>query len=210
MNKTPVKIVRIRNAMGKVMEIPSEDLLSIHTSQSIMRYAGTFEIKIINEKGKNSKIAEEGDEVEITLGYKETGTRKVMGGYIDRIIIEKDEESGETLRLEGRDYYSILLDTRISGKIDFKNGYSQIIKEILKSTPFNPDGVLDSQGSGTIILKNAPLIDVIRQIAEEIGWTFKVDEEKVFHFKPITPPKNSGITLTDKDLKSFRFVKERK
>lgn len=210
MKKTPIKIVRIKNIQGETKEVPSKDLLNIHTSESIMKYAGTFEITIDNTKGKNSKLAEEKDEVEIILGYKETGARKVMGGFIDTIILQKDQESKETMQLHGRSYSAVLLDTKISGRIDYTEGYSQVLIEILKETILKPDGVLATKGKGTIILRNAPLINVIRQLSEEIGWTFRVDHDKVFHFKPISPPKNSGVTLTDKDIKSFRFIKKRR
>jgi len=208
--KTTVKIVRVRDAEGRTSTIPSEDILNIRTSKSIMSFAGTFEITVDNEKGKNSKLVKEGDEIEITLGYKETGISKVMGGYVDRIILEKNQESKVTMQLEGRDYASVLLDTKISGKIEYKNGYSQVLREILRSTPLSPSGILDTKGMGTIVLRNAALIDVVRQIAEEINWTFEVDVEKVFHFRPFAPPKRSGITLTDKDIRSFRFIKRRK
>ena len=208
MKKTPIKIVRITNSQGVTKEVPSKDLLSIQTKESVMRYAGTFDILVDNTNGKNTKLCELRDEVEIWLGYKETGTGKVMAGFLDRIIFEKDEESKHTIRLQGRSYSSVLLDTKISRKIHYTEGYGQVLKEILKNTPLKTDGVLKTKGKGTIIFRNVPLIDVVRQLAEEIGWTFKVDHDKVFHFNPVTPPKDSGITLTDKDIKSLRFVKE--
>lgn len=208
MKKTPKKIVRITNSQGITKEVSSEDLSSIQTKESIMSYAGTFDLLIDNTNGKNSKLCEVRDEIEIWLGYEETVVKKVMAGFIDRVVLEKDEESKNTMRLQGRSYSSILLDTKISGKIHYTKGYSQVLREILKNTHLKPDGVLNTQGKGTIIVRNAPLIDVVRQLAEEVGWTFRVDHDKVFHFKPITPPKDSGITLTDKDIRSLRFVKE--
>jgi hypothetical protein len=210
MKKTAIKLVKITNSQGRTKEISSKDLLSIQTSKSIMNYAGTFDIIVDNTGGKNSKLCEPKDEVEIWLGYKETEIGKVMGGFIDRVILEKSEESKETMRLQGRSYSSVLLDSKVSGKIHYAQGYSQVLRELLKETPLKPKGILDTEGKGTIVLRNVPLIDVVRQIAEEMVWTFEVDHDKVFHFKPVTPPKKSGITLTDKDIKSFRFVKESK
>lgn len=208
MRKIPKKIVKITDSKGITKEVPSDDLLSIQTKESIMSYAGTFDLLLDNTNGKNSKLCEVRDEIEIWLGYKETGVKKVMAGFIDRVVMEKDEESKRTMRLQGRSYSSILLDRKISGRIDYTKGYSQVLREILKNTYLKPDGVLNTRGKGTIIVRNAPLIDVVRQLAEEVGWTFRVDHDRVFHFKPITPPKKSGITLKDKDIKSLRFVKE--
>lgn len=207
MKRTPIKIVRITNSQGLTREVPSKDLLSIETKKSIMEYAGTFNILIANPNGKNTKLCEVNDEIEIWLGYEETQINKDMAGFIDSVILEKDEKSKHTIRLQGRSYYSILLDNKFSGRVDYTEGYGQVLREILKSTPLKPDGIVKTQGRGTIIFRNAPLIDIVRQLAEEMGWTFRVDNDKIFYFNPITPPKDSGITLTDKDIKSMRFVK---
>lgn len=208
MKRTPIKIVRITNSQGLTRDVPSKDLLSIQTKKSIMKYAETFNILIANPNGKNTELCEVSDEIEIWLGYEETRKSKDMAGFIDSVILEKDEKSKHTMRLQGRSYSSVLLDNKFSGRIDYTEGYSQVLREILKSTPLKPDGVLKTQGKGTIIFRNAPLIDIVRQLAEELGWTFHVDNDKVFYFNPITPPKHSGITLTDKDIKSMRFVKK--
>lgn len=210
MKKTPIKIVKIIDSQGTTKDVSPKDITSIHTSESIMKYAGTFDVLLDNTEGKNSKLCETKDEVEIWLGYKKTGIKKVMAGFIDEILLEKDGQSKETMRLQGRSYSSILLDTKFSGKINYTEGFSQVLREILKNTPLKPDGILNTEGKGVIIFRNTPLIDIVRQIAEEIGWTFRVDHNKVFHFNPITPPKKSGITLTDKDIKSFRIVKKSK
>ena len=50
-----------------------------------------------------------------------------MGGVIDRVILEREEDTKETIRLQGRSYSSILLDTKISGKIDYTKGYSEVL-----------------------------------------------------------------------------------
>jgi len=210
MKKGPIKLVRIIDHEGRANEVPSDDILNIQTSESITCYAGTFDVVVDNTKGKNSKLCEPKDEVEIWLGYKETETKKVMGGFIDRIVFEKSEESKETMRLQGRSYSSVLLDTKVSGKINYTEGYSQVLRDFLEKTPLSPNGIRDTEGEGVIILKNVPLIDVIRQLAEELVWTFSVDHDKVVYFEPFSPPKKSGITLTDKDIKSLRFVKEAK
>jgi len=210
MKKIPIKLVRIVNKEGRTSEVPSDDIINIQTSESIMCYAGTFDIVVDNTKGKNSKLCEPRDEVEIWLGYKETGTNKVMGGFVDRIVFEKSEEPKEIVRLQGRSYSAVLLDTKVSGKIHYTEGYSQVLRELLEETPLKPDGIRDTKGEGLIIFKKVALIDIVRQLAEELVWTFKVDHDKVVHLEPFSPPKKSGITLTDKDIKSLRFVKEAK
>jgi len=55
-----------------------------------------------------------------------------MGGFIDRVILEREEDTKETIRLQGRSYSSILLDTKISGKIYYTKGYSEVLRKIIK------------------------------------------------------------------------------
>lgn len=207
MSRIAISTVKILSING-TKEIPSKDVLSIQTVESVMKYAGTFDILVDNSEGKNTKLCEIKDEVEIWIGYQDKGTKKVMAGFVDRIIFEKDQESKRTMRLQGRTYAAFLLDTRISGKVQYANGYSEVLRKLLDGTPLRPDGILDTTGKGTVIFRNIPLIDVVRQLAEALGWTFRVDHDRVFHLEPYAPPKDSGITLTDKDIKSLKFVKE--
>ena len=80
-------------------------------------------------------------------------------------------------------------------------------KGIFESYIIKTDGILDTQGHGVIMFRNILLINVIRQITEKQNWTFEVDHDNVFQFKPFSKPKHSGITITDKDIKSIIVVK---
>lgn len=204
--KTPVKEVVVIDRSGKSHEISDSDILHIKTHASVAEYCGTFDVVLKNDEGKNSKVAEPKDEMELWAGHSETGIGKIMAGYVDHIIFKKEEESGETVEISGRSYESVLFDTRIKGRIDYSNGLSQVVREILKDTPFDLKGILDSKGTGVVMFRNIPAIDLIRQISEENGWVFSIDFDKVAHFGPFipSPPKHA---LTSKDMKSFRIVK---
>jgi len=209
MKKIPVKIVKIINDEGIVTEIDPKDMTNIHSSGSVNKYADTFEISLDNSKGKYSNFGKKREEIEIWLGYEETGVTKVLGGYVERaLVIVKDGK--HTVKIQGRSFFSFLLDNRISGKFEYKEGFSQVLREALKNTPLKGNNILNTQGKGTVILRNIPFVDLFRQLAEEINWTFKVDHNKVVHFNPITPPKHSGIKITDKDIKEMTLIRETK
>ena len=204
--QTPVKKIVVTDRSGKAHEIPDSDILSIKTRASVAEYCGTFDVALRNDEGKNSKVTEPKDEMELWAGYSETGMGKIMAGYVDRIIFKKEEESGETVEILGRSYESVLFDTKVTGRIQYSDGLSQVVREVLKNTPFNPKGILGSKGIGVVVYRNIPMIDLIRQISEENGWVFRIDYDKTAHFEPFSPSP-AAHTLTSKDMKSFKIVK---
>ncbi len=205
--KTAVKKVLIIKSSGKTEEIPDPEIIKIETHASVEQYCGTFHISLKSMNRKNPELIEEKDEVEIWAGYEGKGISKIMAGYVDRIVLEKTENSDETMQVYGRSYESVLLDSRITGRIEYTNGLGQVLREVLKETPLKLDDIQDTEGSGIVMLRNIPLIDVVRQIAEELNWEFRVDLDKVFHFHPYVPPK-SVVTLTSKDIKAYKIVKK--
>jgi hypothetical protein len=88
-----------------------------------------------------------------------------------------------------------------------RHGYAEILRELLKKTPLRNDGIKETKGEGDIFFRNVPLIDIIRHLSENIGWTFRVDKDKIFYFQTISPPEDSGIVITDKDMISMKLVK---
>lgn len=203
--KTAIKKIVISHS-GKASEILESDILNIQTTESVEQYCGTYHVSLKNTNGKNTRVAEPRDEIDIWLGSEETGINKVMAGYIDQVVFEKREESGETMQINGRSYASVLLDTKVSGKIQYDNGLSQVLREVLKTTPLKPDGIQDIKGTGVVMFRNIPIIDLVRQITEECGWVFMVDHDKVFHFRSTQPSRNVG-NITDVDMKTYRIVK---
>lgn len=207
MDKKIIKKIIITDCFGKSNEIPDSDIINIETKASVEKYCGSFTVILNNEDGKNSKIAEAKDEIEIWVGRNEKEIRKIMAGYIDAITLVKKDESGETVELEGRSYESFLLDKKITGKIEYTNGYSEVFREILKNSPFNLDEIQDSSGIGCLVFRDLPLIDLLRQLSEEISWVFKIDYDKNFLFKPDLKDTTHHHEITTDDLKNYRITK---
>lgn len=207
MKKKAIKKIIIIDRFGKTKQLPDSDILNIHATSSVDHYCGSFNVVLKNEAGKNSKIAEATNEIEIWAGYAETGLKKIMAGYIDKIVFQKKEESGETVELQGRSYESFLFDKKVSGKIQFTNGFSQVVREVLKTSSFDLKEIQDSKGTGVVIFRNIPIIDLIRQLSEENGWAFRIDYDKKFYFKPDLQSTTHHHTLTAKDMKSYKITK---
>lgn len=199
------EIFVIKGSVGK-LKLPDSDITKIETRESVEYYCGTFHLGLKSESRDRSKLPEPKDEVEIWLGSKESELKKVMAGYVDRVVFEKKEGSSETMEVFGRSYASLLVDSRIAGKIEYSDGLSQVIREIIKKTPFRPDDIQDISGKGIVFFRNTPLIDIIRQVAEEVNWEFGIDHDKVFHFHPYVKRESVG-KLDLKDAKSYRLVK---
>ena len=207
MEKKALKKIIITDRFGKPKQLPESDIINIITTSSLDHYCGSFTVTLSNEAGKNSKITETKNEIEIWVGYAEKEMRKIMAGYIDKIVFQKKDESGETVELQGRSYESVLFDKTISGKIKYTKGYSQIIREILRYSPFDLNEIQESEGTGVVIFRNIPVIDLIRQLSEEIGWVFRIDYDKKFYFKPDLRDTTHHHTLTAKDMKSYKITK---
>ncbi len=206
MEKTPTKKVIVIGRSGESREISDSEILRIHTSASVSEYCGTFQVTLKNDGGKNSKLVEPKDEIELWAGYKEEGISKIMAGYVDRIVFQKKVESGEIAEIFGRSYESLLFDTKITRKIQYTEGLSQVVREVLKGSPFNLSGILNSEGSGVVMLRNTPVIDVVRQVSEENRWAFHIDYDKVVHFEPLASfVKTHNLKL--EDIKDYRIVK---
>jgi hypothetical protein len=206
LEKTPLKKVIVTNRFGTTHEISDSDILNIKTSASVSEYCGTFQVTLKNDCCKNSKLVETKNEIKMWAGYEEEGIAKIMAGYVDRIFFQKKTESGEIAEIFGRSYESLLFDTKITIRVEYTEGLSQVVREVLKGSPFDLSGIKDSTGSGVVLVRNAPVIDIIRQISEENGWVFHIDYDKVVHFEPFSQPVKSH-NIKSENIKSYEITK---
>ena len=206
LEKTPLKKVIVINRFGRTQEISDSDILNIKTSSSVSEYCGTFQVTLKNDGGKNSKLVETKNEIGIWAGSKEEGIRKIMAGYVDRLVLEKKTETGEKAEIFGRSYESLLFDTKVTIRVEYTEGLSQVVREVLKGFPFDLRGIKDSIGLGVLIVRNTPAIDIIRQISEENGWVFRIDYDKVVHFEPYVQPVKTH-NIKSEDIKDYKITK---
>jgi len=188
------------------LEIPSTDIINFHSNASVKSYCDTFQLTLKQQKGELGSLIEPKKEIEIWAGKKEE-FHKLIAGYIDKIVTEKKENLDEITQIFGRSYDAVLVDTKISGKIDFEQGYSQAIRMLLKNTPFSEGEVENSTGKGTLIFRGIAIMEIIKYIVEVSGWIFRLDYDKKYHFIRALPQK-SVHTLENKDIKSYRIVKQ--
>jgi hypothetical protein len=195
----------IYSKSGK-LEISSTEMLNFHSTASVKAYCAIFELTFKSPKKEISDLIEPKQEIEVWTGKKEE-LHKIMAGYIDKIMTEKKENSDEVMRIIGRSYDALLVDTKISGKIVFEEGYSQVIRMLFKSMPFTEGEVVGSSEKGIIFFRNIAIIEIIKNIADYNGWAFRLDYDKRYYFTPSLPQTNIP-TLGSKDIKSYKFVRE--
>jgi prophage tail gpP-like protein len=203
--KVELKVI-ISQKSGNQLEFLSQEIIDFHSTESVKSYCGEFELTLKGQKKEIRDSIEPKAEMQIWVGNKE-GIPKIMAGYIDKIVTEKKENSEEIIKILGRTYDALLVDTKVSGKIIFERGYSQAVREILKDTPFKEGKVENSTGKGILIFRNISQMEVIKNITEENGWIFMIDHDKNYYYSPNMPQK-SVATLEDKDIKSYKIVKE--
>lgn len=202
--KNECKVI-IYSKSGK-FEISNPEMLDFHSKVSVETYCAIFNLTFKSPSEEIRNSIEPKQEIEIWTGKKEE-LHKIVAGYIDKIVTEKKENSDEVTHLIGRSYDALLVDTKISGKIVFEAGYTQIIRMLLKNTPFSEGEVVDSKGSGILYFRNIAIMEIIKNITEYNNWAFRLDYDKKYYFIPCLPQK-SVRTLGEKDIKSYKFVKE--
>lgn len=196
----------VRNFAGNAREIPKSALINFHSNASVSEYCAKFQLLLKSENDVNAKGVEPKEEIEFWTGNEGEAIGKLMGGYIDKIVLSKNQNLEETIEITGRSYESLLFDNKFTGKIQYNEGLSQVVREVLKRFPFNLKGINDSTGMGVVMFRNCPIIDIIRQICEATNWVFYVDYDKVAHFEP-KPSFPEPHTIKPEDIKSYKFVK---
>jgi hypothetical protein len=203
-NSNESKVI-IFSKKGKI-ELNTSEIIDFHGSASVSSFAGDFHL---NLKGQRKEVCDSitpKDEIEIWAGNHESGLHKIMAGFIDKIVMNKNEKSEETMEILGRTYEAILIDTKISGKIEFKAGYAEVVRTVLKNSPFIEGELVVGREQGVLIFHNISVMELIQNILEDNAWVFILDYDKKYSFLPKMPEKVHN--LEKKDIRSYKFVKQ--
>jgi hypothetical protein len=197
--------VIILSKKGKI-ELCTSEVIDFHGSASVSTFAGNFHL---NLKGQSQEICDSilpRDEIEIWCGKHETGLHKIMAGFIDKIVMKKNEKSEETIEIHGRTYEAILIDTKVSGKIEFKAGYAEAIRALLKNSPFIEGELAAGREIGNLVFHDISMMEIIQNMLEDNAWVFILDYDKKYSFLPRMPEKVHNIGK--KDILKYEFVKQ--
>lgn len=205
MEKRNENKVIIYSRTGK-LEIPREEILNFHSIGSVDSFCDSIELAIKGQKKEIRDLIEPKKEIEVWIKIAEDW-KKIVAGYIDKVVTEKKENSDEITKIYGRSYEAILVDTKIAGRIEFKQGYSEVIRTILKNTPLIEGDVENGSEEGTFLFRGIAIMEIIKNMVEYNHWTFMVDEDKKYYFKKTFPQKTIP-SLGSKDIKSYRIVKQ--
>ena len=169
-----------------------------------------FELTINNYKGDYSTDFTIGDEVKIYI-QKDVSppTTQVFLGILEEMITE-GEELEEILTLSGRDYSARLIDRTVEPEVYNNQLAGNIVKDIISKYTDNitTNNVSDGETITRIVFNQTPVFDAIKQLAEQCGFMFYIDNNKDLHFEsPGTV--SSGYTFDGTNILSTTFRERR-
>ena len=123
---------------------------------------------------------------------------------------ERDEKTGNDkineIILQASSYPSILTKNTIEGTYEFKQGYGEIVKKNAKKFGFKVNNIKMTDKKGFISFKRMTLLESFRRMSYIEGWCLNF-RDKCIIFGPCTPPKDSGVVITSKEMLKGTFTK---
>jgi len=162
-----------------------------------------------SEKVKYKDI-ERGNELHLKVIDKNK-VKKTFYYWIESVTInfehgKTENESKNEVVIKATSYPSILTKHTIEGKHKFSQGYGQIVKQFARKYGFQTNDVKLLKKSGEIFFRKMPILEAMRRMASLEGWCFKFRDKNLI-FGPCTPPKESGVVITEKEMISGSFTK---
>jgi len=117
-----------------------------------------------------------------------------------------ENKSKNEVIIKATSYPSILTKNTIEGKHKFSQGYGQIVKKFARKYGFKTNDVKLLNKKGEIYFKRMSILEGIRRMASLEGWCFYFRDKNII-FQPCTPPRESGVVITDKEMISGTFTK---
>ena len=127
-----------------------------------------------------------------------------------RIDFEQDEKTGKIktneITLQASSYPSILTKNTVEGTYKFNQGYGEIVKKFARRFGFKVNSIKMIDKKGYIDFKRMTLLESFRRMAYIEGWCLNFRDKSII-FEPCTPPKDSGVVITDKEMLRGTFTK---
>lgn len=136
--------------------------------------------------------------------------KRTFYNWIESVTARFDRGTDGTptneISLKTTSYPSMLTRNFIEGSYSFSKGYGQLVKKFTKNFDFNTNRVKLIQRKGVINFTKMPILEAIRRMASIEDWCFYFRDKEII-FEPCTPPKDSGVVLTDKEILSGTYTK---
>lgn len=201
--KPKSKLIIFSSKKGKIVTELKEGNWGESVHQIIN--VGTFSF----EESENVHYAdiEKGDELVLEVIDDKKNKRKFFY-WIESVSMhfDREKESPNEVIIQANSFPSILTKNTIEGIQKFSKGYGEIVKKFAKQHRMNTTRVKLINKKGMIFFKRMTLLEAFRRMASIEGWCFYFRDKNII-FEPCTPPKDSGVVLTDKEILSGTYTK---
>ena len=173
--------------------VQNADLFDVmNVVNTVSRDSGRFMAETFNTAGSKVDLFSIGQDVKI---YYDTGsppTNQIFFGRVEKIDFNSTPNK-ERLRIGGRDYTSVLMDSKVQEL--YTSGTSEIcevgsiVRDVVWNSPFSGTiTVTNVSGTTRIVdafrIKNKSVFETVQQLAEFVGYDFWIDFNKDLHFQP--------------------------
>lgn len=172
-----------------------------------------LEITFPNMNGLHVEDFNEADEIVLYADQDvNPPTTKIFAG----VLVEKSYEGErhgnyERIKLIARDYTALLQKNTVEPEVYTNQEVSVIVEDLmLKYAPTNFTTTNVQTTTLTlprISFKQLSVFDAIKQLADQVGYVFYVDNNKDLHFKPRSTV-SSGVTLDNTNVIKSEFVRD--
>ena len=157
------------------------------------------------------KYVEKDDELTLKV-VDGKGNKREFYYWVESVTahFERDEKTGNAktneIILRASSYPSILTKNVIEGTYEFKQGYGEIVKKNTEKFGFKVKDIKMIDKKGFISFKRMSLLESFLRMAYIEGWCLNFSDKYII-FGPCTPPKDSGVVLTNKEMLKGVFTK---
>lgn len=202
----PPKLIII-NSKGKKLETTLTDG---KWGEGVYQLVDVADFKFQESEKVGFKDIERGNELMIKVIDKNKNKRTFYY-WVESVTTHFDhsktgKDAKDEVVIQATSYPSILTKKTIEGKYKFSQGYGQIVKKFARKYGFKTDDVKLLKKKGEIFFKRMTILEAIRRMASLEGWCFNFRDKNII-FQPCTPPRESGVVITDKEMISGTFTK---
>jgi len=193
------------------VQLTSANTCRVNKSMSDNNSTSTADFEFLNYNGIYSSTFTLGDEVIIYTGDTEPASTKIFLGVITNIELSGEDQVDDRIRLNCRDYGSVLQGIEVEPEVYNNTEISAIVLDLM--TKYGPVGMTVNNVDATgvtiprIVFKQISLFDIFVKLAQECDFFFYVDNDKDLHFER----KNvisSLVTLDDSNVISANFTSD--
>lgn len=182
----------------------------INVSTGINREVDTININFDNYAGVYSGTFAIGNDINVYLAAGSPATtNQIFNGIITELNYNANDKNKEVLTIQGKNYMTRLTDVSATEVYDNISAGS-IVRDLVDKyvTDISVSGVQEGQTIMHITFKQRPVLNCVKELAEQSNYDFLVDIDNDLKFFPVGGS-TLGITLGSTNVGKARFNTDR-